>query len=185
MIYANYSTGFRPGGYNRPLRIRATETLPSVVVAAPPFKSEELTNFELGFKGTWNNMFRFNAALYLEKWNNIQYGVVVAGAQGAGYTGNAGKAEVKGIEYDADLKLGKITISSSGAFNDGKLKEDFCNFVADREPDYRAACDVRCRHAGAKYQWSDAIGGRGQGHPPAAPAQVQGHHVGALQWRLG
>lgn len=133
MIYANYSTGFRPGGYNRPLRIRATETLPSVVVAAPAFKSEELTNFELGFKGTWNNMFRFNAAVYLEKWNNIQYGVVVAGAQGAGYTGNAGKAEVKGIEYDADLKLGKITISSSGAFNDGKLKEDFCNFVADRE----------------------------------------------------
>lgn len=132
MIYANYSTGFRPGGYNRPLRIRATATLPGVVVAAPPFKSEELTNFELGFKGTWNNMFRLNAAIYLEKWNNIQYGVVVAGAQGAGYTGNAGKAEVKGIEYDADLKLGKVTISTSGAFNDGKLKGDFCNFVADR-----------------------------------------------------
>lgn len=132
MLYANYSTGFRPGGYNRPLRIRATATLPGVVVAAPPFKSEELTNYEIGFKGTWNNMFRFNTAIYLEKWNNIQYGVVVAGAQGAGYTGNAGKAEVKGIEYDADLKLGKVTISSSGAFNDGKLKGDFCNFVADR-----------------------------------------------------
>ncbi len=132
MVYANYSTGFRPGGYNRPLRIRATDTLPSVVVAAPAFNSETLTNFELGFKGTWNNIFRFNTAIYLEKWNDIQYGVVVAGAQGAGYTGNAGKAEVKGIEYDADLKLGQITISSSGAFNDGKLKEDFCNFVADR-----------------------------------------------------
>jgi len=25
-----------------------------------------------------------------------------------GYTGNAGKAEVKGIEYDADLRLGKL-----------------------------------------------------------------------------
>jgi len=132
LLYANYSTGFRPGGFNRPLRIRATATQPSVVVAAPSFKSETLTNFELGFKTTWNNMFRLNAAIYLEKWNNIQYGVVVAGAQGAGYTGNAGKAEVKGFEYDAELKLGKITISSSGAYNDGKLKGDFCNFVADR-----------------------------------------------------
>ena len=132
MVYANYSTGFRPGGYNRPLRIRATETLPSVVVAAPSFKSETLTNYEIGFKGTWNNMFRFNTAIYMEDWNNIQYGVVVAGAQGAGYTGNAGKARVYGIEFDADLKLGGFTISSSGAFNDAKLKGDFCNFVADR-----------------------------------------------------
>lgn len=131
MVYFNYSTGFRPGGYNRPLRIRATDTTPSFVAAAPGFKSEKLINFELGVKTTWNNVFRFNAAVYLEKWNNIQYGVVVAGAQGAGYTGNAGKAEVKGIEYDADLKLGKITISSSGAFNDGKLKGNFCNFKAD------------------------------------------------------
>lgn len=132
LIYANYSTGFRPGGYSRPLRIRATTTQPSVVVAAPPFKSETLTNFEVGVKTTWNNMFRFNAAVYLEKWNNIQYSVVVAGAQGAGYTGNAGKAEVKGFEYDADLRLGKLTITTSGSYNDGKLAGDFCNFRADR-----------------------------------------------------
>lgn len=127
MVYANYSTGFRPGGYNRPLRIRTS----GVTVAAPSFKSETLTNYEIGVKTTWNNMFRFNAAVYFEKWNNIQYSVVVAGAQGAGYTGNAGKAEVKGFEYDADLKLGKVTISTSGAYNDAKLKGNFCNFVAD------------------------------------------------------
>lgn len=133
LLYANYSTGFRPGGYNRPLRLRKTDTQPQVVVAAPPFESETLTNFELGFKGTFNNVFRLNMAIYLEKWNNIQYGLVVAGAQGAGYTGNAGKAEVKGIEYDAELKLGKFTIASSGAYNDGKLKGNFCNFVANRD----------------------------------------------------
>ncbi len=133
LLYFNYSTGFRPGGYNRPLRLRATATQPQVVVAAPSFESETLTNFELGFKGTFNNAFRLNMAIYLEKWNNIQYGLVVAGAQGAGYTGNAGKAEVKGVEYDAELKLGKYTISSSGAYNDGKLKGNFCNFVANRD----------------------------------------------------
>jgi len=133
LLYFNYSTGFRPGGYNRPLRLRKTETQPQVIVAAPPFESETLTNFELGFKGTFSNVFRFNAAIYLEKWNNIQYGLVVAGAQGATYTGNAGKAEVKGIEFDAELKIGKFTISNSGAYNDGKLKGNFCNFVANRD----------------------------------------------------
>jgi outer membrane receptor protein involved in Fe transport len=127
MVYFNYSTGFRPGGFNRPLRIRSLGAL----VTVAPFKSETLTNFELGVKTSWNNIFRFNASVYYEKWNNIQYGVVVSGAQGAGMTGNAGKAEVKGIEYDADLKLGQVTISTSGAFNDGKLKGDFCNFALD------------------------------------------------------
>lgn len=128
MVYFNYSTGFRPGGYNRPLRIGRN---PGVVVAAPGFESETLTNFEIGVKTTWDNIFRFNAAVYYQKWNNIQYGVVISGAQGAGFTGNAGTAEVKGFEYDADLRLGEFTISTSGAFNDGKLTGDFCNFDAN------------------------------------------------------
>jgi outer membrane receptor protein involved in Fe transport len=127
MVYFNYSTGFRPGGFNRPLRIRSLGKILNVA----PFKSETLTNLELGVKTTWNNIFRFNAAVYYEKWNNIQYGVVVAGAQGAGMTGNAGKAEVKGVEYDAELKLGKFTFMTSGAYNDGKLKGDFCNFAVN------------------------------------------------------
>ena len=124
MVYANYSTGFRPGGFNRPLRIRNVG-----VATVPPFKSETLTNFEVGVKTTWHNIFRFNAAIYYEKWDNIQYSVVVSGAQGAGITGNAGKAQVKGVEYDADLRLGKFTISTAGAYNDARLKGNFCNFA--------------------------------------------------------
>jgi outer membrane receptor protein involved in Fe transport len=46
-------------------------------------------------------------------------------------TGNAGKAEVRGMEFDADLKLGKVTFSTSGAYNDAKLKGNFCNFAFD------------------------------------------------------
>lgn len=124
MVYANYSTGFRPGGFNRPLRIRGIG-----VATVPPYKSETLTNYELGVKTTWGGIFRFNAAVYLEQWENIQYSVVVSGAQGAGMTGNAGRARVYGVEYDADLKLDKFTFSSSGAYNDAALDGNFCNFA--------------------------------------------------------
>ena len=116
MVYANYSTGFRPGGFNRPLRIRGVG-----VATVVPYKSENLTNYEIGVKTTWHNIFRFNAAAYIEDWDNIQYGVVVSGTQGAGITGNAGKARVYGAEFDADLKLGKISLATSGAYNDAKL----------------------------------------------------------------
>ncbi|KUR77758.1 TonB-dependent receptor [Novosphingobium sp. FSW06-99] len=124
MVYFNYSTGFRPGGFNRPLRIRGYG-----LATVEPFKSEKLSNFELGIKTTWNNIFRLNVSAYYETWNNIQYSVVVAGTQGAGITGNAGTAHVKGVEYDANLKLGKFTISTNGAYNDARLASDFCNFV--------------------------------------------------------
>jgi outer membrane receptor protein involved in Fe transport len=124
MVYVNYSTGFRPGGFNRPLRIRNVG-----VVSVQPFESEKLTNFELGVKTTWDDIFRFNASVYYERWNNIQYSVVVSGTQGAGMTGNAGRARVYGVEYDADLKLGKVTISTSGAYNDAALDGNFCNFA--------------------------------------------------------
>jgi iron complex outermembrane recepter protein len=126
MAYFNYSTGFRPGGFNRPLRVRGYG-----VATVPPFKAETLTNFELGIKTTWNNVFRLNAAVYYEDWKNLQYSVVIAGTQGAGMTGNAGNAHVKGVEYDAEWKLGKVTLSTSGAYNDARLAKDFCNFQLD------------------------------------------------------
>jgi outer membrane receptor protein involved in Fe transport len=124
MVYLNYSTGFRPGGFNRPLRIRNIG-----VATVPPYKSETLTNYEMGIKTTWNSIFRFNAAIYMEDWDNIQYSVVVSGAQGAGITGNAGKARIYGAEFDADLKLGKVTLSTSGAYNNATLNGNFCNFA--------------------------------------------------------
>jgi outer membrane receptor protein involved in Fe transport len=37
-------------------------------------------------------------------------------------TGNAGKARVYGVEYDADLKLGRSLISTAGAYNNAKLQ---------------------------------------------------------------
>ncbi|WP_395670586.1 TonB-dependent receptor [Phenylobacterium sp.] len=124
MVYANYSTGFRPGGFNRPLRIRNVG-----VASVDPYLSETLTNYELGFKTTWNGIFRLNASAYIQDWDDVQYTVVVAGTQGALMTGNAGRARVKGFEFDADLKLDKFTLSTTGAYNDAKLAENFCNFA--------------------------------------------------------
>ncbi len=124
MVYLNYSTGFRPGGSNRPLRIRDYG-----VATVAPYLSETLTNYEVGLKTTWARIFRFNAAAYIEDWDNVQYGVVVAGAQGAGITGNAGNARVYGAEFDSDLRLGKFTLSTSGSYNDARLSENFCNFA--------------------------------------------------------
>ena len=118
MVYATYSTGFRPGG---------TNSLPEMGT----YKADRLTNYEVGFKTSWNNMLRWNLAAYYERWTGVQYTVIPLGFFGNGGTVNAGAARVLGVETDFDLKLGSVTLSGSGAYNDAKLTQDFC--LLDRD----------------------------------------------------
>lgn len=127
MVYATYSTGFRPGGGNR-------------LAGAQPFKSDTLSNYEVGFKTTWNGNFRINGAFYFESWDGIQYGVVPAGFQGAGVTLNAGKAHVYGVEMDAEWKIGHLTLATSGAYNNAKLASNFCNLDPATRVTQLASC---------------------------------------------
>ena len=61
MVYATYSTGFRPGGANR-------------IAGFAPYTPDTLTNYEIGCKTSWDNdRFRFNGAFYWEDWKNIQF----------------------------------------------------------------------------------------------------------------
>jgi iron complex outermembrane receptor protein len=119
MVYATYSTGFRPGGFNTNAAIR-------------PYGPDKLNNFELGFKTTWNNVFRFNGAVYYEKWNGMQFTVVVPNNNGQRGTYNAGQASVKGIEADITWAVtDELTLSSSASYNDAKLSKDLCNLAPD------------------------------------------------------
>jgi outer membrane receptor protein involved in Fe transport len=114
MAYFTYSTGYRPGGGNR-------------IAPNNPYLADKLSNYEVGIKTSWANILRVNAAIYFEKWKGVQYGVVPYGFQGAGITVNAGDAQVKGLELDAQLKLDGWNFSVSGAYNDAQLATNFCN----------------------------------------------------------
>lgn len=113
LIYATYSTGFRPGGNNR---------RPDVI----PFKADRLTNFEVGFKTTWlDRKLRINGAVFRENWSNIQFGISPQGANGVTFTYNVGDARIYGAEGDFSLSLGQLTLSGGGAYTDAKLTTDF------------------------------------------------------------
>ncbi|WP_454797967.1 TonB-dependent receptor [Novosphingobium lindaniclasticum] len=118
MLYATYSTGFRPGGGNR-------------IAPTQPYKADTLTNWEMGFKTTWGNNFRLNGAVYYEQWKGVQYLVVPFGFQGAGLRLNAGDARVYGVEMDAEWKIGDLMLSAAGAYNDAALAENFCKITRD------------------------------------------------------
>lgn len=120
LLYFTYSTGFRPGGANR-------VTNPATGNPFAPYQADSLDNYEIGWKTSWDdNRLRLNGAFYWENWNNFQFPFL--GPNSVTIVGNAKSgATVKGFEYELTwLPMDNLTLSSSGAYNDGSLDGPYC-----------------------------------------------------------
>ena len=120
MLYATWSEGFRPGGINR----RGT---------VPPYHSDFLTNYELGFKTTFaGNRVRINGALFQDDWDDFQYSFL--GANGLTEIRNAGQARIKGFETDIVWAVSdSFTLSSAMSWLDAKTTADYCGVTFREE----------------------------------------------------
>jgi outer membrane receptor protein involved in Fe transport len=119
MVYATYAEGFRPPGVNR----RDVSEGQSF----PPYKSDFLDSYEIGWKTTWlDNTLRVNGALFLQKWDDFQFSFL--GENGLTNVTNAGKAEISGVELDLQWAgTENLTVSASMMqLFSPELKEDFC-----------------------------------------------------------
>jgi len=98
-MYGMRSTGYRLGGTNN----RGIGT----ILIPEQFEADELTNYEFGIKTTlMDGRTTFNASAFFMEWENLQ----VAGQDptGAfGFIGNAGTAEVQGIELELASSIGE------------------------------------------------------------------------------
>lgn len=112
LVYATWSTGFRPGGINR----RGT---------LPPYGPDTLDNFEFGWKTTWaDRKVRWNGAIYQLNWDGIQLSLL--GQSGLTEIQNAGKARIRGIETDIGYHDGGLTLNAGMSYNDAKIRTPFC-----------------------------------------------------------
>ncbi len=128
MVYATYSTGFRPGGNNRDAFALGQ------LQVIPPYRADTLTNYEIGWKTRWfDRTLRINGAIFWEKWSDVQYSL--PGVLGIFYTVNAGTARSRGIEGDISWLIGgHLTLSASGTYVDAKLTKAFCDQVNGCDP---------------------------------------------------
>jgi outer membrane receptor protein involved in Fe transport len=134
MVYATYSTGFRPGGINR-------------TGALPPYHSDDLTNYEIGWKTTWaNNTLRWNGAAYWEDWNNFQFAFL--GLNSLTQIANAGGARIQGVESEITWQPDEhFTLNGSGNYNYARLTKVYCG---DLDP-VTGALDTTCPNATYPY----------------------------------
>jgi outer membrane receptor protein involved in Fe transport len=118
MVYGTVSTGFRPGGVNRRVFQQAL------------FNSDTLTNYELGFKSSWDqNRLRLNLAVFQEDWHDFQFSFL--GENGLTEVRNAGDARIRGIEGDLTWRPFEGFTLSGGASYLWQLEllQNYCSLI--------------------------------------------------------
>ena len=118
MFYATWSQGYRPGGINRKGSL-------------PPYLSDFLDNFELGWKTTWmDNRVRWNGSVFDERWKNFQFAILAPGDNGLTSIRNANQAEIRGLETNVSWKAtDDLEISTGAAFYSPKLTANYCGIT--------------------------------------------------------
>ncbi|MDF8332411.1 TonB-dependent receptor [Novosphingobium sp. HBC54] len=114
MLYATWSRGFRPGGINRRADV-------------PPYQPDYLTNYELGFKTTlFDGLVRLNGAIYQQDWKNFQFSYL--GANSFTEIHNGPNARIRGIDVDASIGRGPLTVNLAAAYTDAKTRQNLCAY---------------------------------------------------------
>lgn len=92
LLYGLISQGYKTGGF-QPEPANPLD-------AAIPFDEETVTNYEIGFKGDFNDRFRLNVTAFLADYEDLQLFLFQNSATGdfTQVTRNAANAEIAGIE---------------------------------------------------------------------------------------
>jgi iron complex outermembrane receptor protein len=130
-VYASWSKGFKGGGFDPRLNVVGTKI--SVAQAKAGYKPENITTTELGLKSSFNGgRITTNTAVFFSDYKDVQIpGSVAIDTNGdgkddsfAGLTTNAGKASIKGFEFEAVAHITKeFSLAGMYSYIDAKYDE--------------------------------------------------------------
>jgi iron complex outermembrane receptor protein len=130
-VYASYSEGFKGGGFDPRLNVVGTRIPLSQARAG--YSPETIETVELGLKSAFNGgRITTNTALFFSDYNDVQIpGSVAIDTNGdgkddsfAGVTTNAGKAKIRGFEFETVANLTRdFTIAGMYSYIDADYKE--------------------------------------------------------------
>ncbi len=134
-LYASYSQGFKGGGFD-PRGVGANAPVGVSQAQYLSFKPEKVNSYEIGYKANLfdRRLYIATAAFYMD-YADVQIPGSVACTVGGfttfcGVVNNAGKARMKGFEFEGRAKLidseaGKLTLSGSLGYIDAR----YLNYV--------------------------------------------------------
>ncbi|MBL4831062.1 MAG: TonB-dependent receptor, partial [Aliivibrio sp.] len=127
LLYAQAAQGFRQGGANGQLpQSLCGGDLADLGYSKTPsqYGPDDLWSYEVGSKNTLlDSKATLNASAYYTKWSNIQNLVSLPTCLFS-FTGNAGAAEIKGIDLDASIQpIDGLSFGAALSYIDAKISE--------------------------------------------------------------
>jgi len=130
-VYALWSRGYKPGGFNTGLLAETPFTLAQFATlgATLAYQQERLDNYEAGLKSTWlDGRARTTLALFTDKWTNGQVSndLFVNNQTGIIHdlhvVTNVGEVSLKGVEFEGDIAVTQhFTLSTSLDYTKSKI----------------------------------------------------------------
>ncbi len=124
-VFANYSQGFRSGGFNPPgVAILAANSVPPVVGVQDVYKKEVSETFELGLKSRLlDNRLSFNASLFKTKLDDSHYFAYLSFC-GCQIITNVDRVDLWGFEADAVFRaMEGLDLFAGFGMTDSKIDE--------------------------------------------------------------
>ena len=127
MVYATYSTGFRPGGGNNPVPYAScADDFQTFGIKNSPasYQSDSVKSYEVGTKDTINGVLRIATSAYYIRWNNIQQTVLPPVCQ-ISWIQNLGQAVAKGFDFQAEYAFDSgLTAEIAAGYTDARYTAD-------------------------------------------------------------
>ena len=121
LVYATYSEGFRPGGFNRGGGTPGAAGSSFVVPVS--YGTDTVKNYEVGWKTQFfDNSLQLNGAAYFIKWSNIQSQVYRPKDSFLTFVQNAADAEIRGFEASTIYRgIPGLTLTGAIVYTDSEL----------------------------------------------------------------
>jgi outer membrane receptor protein involved in Fe transport len=134
LVYATWSQGFRPGGFNRFSQCYVPAENGTPQYCSPyAFRSDNLTNKELGWKTQLlNRRVQWNGAVYQEDWKDVQINLFNPGVLGnIGFGTNGPSYRVRGIQTSFIVLVTEGLTAQGGASWNSSEQTNSPNLIAN------------------------------------------------------
>ncbi len=172
LFYFTYSEGFRPGLLNRP----GGAVSPSGFVVPFALDTDEVQNFEFGWKTTLFNQLQLNGSAFYVDISDLQTTIFDTSITNLFFSDNAANAELFGLEADiiwAPPQIEGLTVTAAFSVLDTEITEVLTPTGDVLEGDELAFAPNFQGNLRARYEW-DLSGGDYRAH-----VQGQGVYSGS------
>src|SRR5258708_2361087 len=137
LVYATWSQGFRPGGFNRGTTQTQKDSTGAYQYATPTnYSPDTLINYEIGWKTEFfNHHLQINGAVYREDWKNtiVEFFDPQQGFGNLTFVTNGPDYRVKGGELQVVARVTEgLTVQGSASYN--KSYESNSPFLINNTP---------------------------------------------------